>query len=760
MRYILSLSNLKLSYYRQFGSYNRKVWQGGKKMFASSSSSSSQVKENQGKGKEEFSIETRRHSGAHLMAYSIQKLYPGALFGVGPEIKDGWYYDIRFPKAISQQDFKAIEKEMLKLKAQKLPFERIELPIDEAISYMEAQGQTYKVELLIDLKSKGTTAIKDLEDGSMLTGNEVTVVSFYKIGEFVDLCRGPHVEHSGQVAQFELHSLSSAYWRGNSNNDSLTRVYAFSYMTKEEIFKRKQQIEAAKKNDHRTLGAKHHLFFIEPEEIGPGLALWEPKGMIIVNELMHLARQFEKRYGYEEVRTPELAYRGLFEKSGHIAHYLADMFPPMQLKGEKEVFLKPMSCPFHHAIYNAHGVPSYHTLPKRFKEWGKVHRYESAGTLTGLNRVRGITQDDSHIYLRPDQVVNELLQVIKLSEEYYKLFGFNNYRIVFALPDWEKKPDKYIKDDEGWTNAIKYMRQAIEEAGVRYLDAKGEAAFYGPKFDFIIEDEVTGKEFTISTVQLDFGATEKFDLRYLGSDGKKYPIYVIHRAPLGSIERMVATLIKHYAAKFPVWLAPEQVRILTLSDLDQKSKMYTENLKLWLEQQSINNGTSCFRVGIDFSSDTINKKIRTAQLDQIPYMVVIGEKEVSNNNISVRLRSGIQFSIEPEKFLERLKYEAEERVDLIGENPLVPKRETTKFPIILSSHRVVEETEVATNATTANFSPMLTFSCLTGTTAQQKAQSQQGQAIAESQGIDPTDKVLAEKKEEKTVEKTRLVNTL
>jgi threonyl-tRNA synthetase len=627
-------------------------------------------------------IDTKRHSGAHLMAYALHKLFPGTLFGVGPAIADGWYYDIKLPnnQQLTTEQFKTIEKEMGNLKRQKIPFERKEVPIDEAIATMEKLNQPYKVELLKDLKTKGTTAVRDSGDASaidMTEGTEIKTVTFYQVGDFIDLCRGPHVSHTGQIAEFELHTVNAAYWRGDSKKDSLVRIYAFSFNSKEEIFNRKQQIEAAKRRDHRILGEKHHLFFIEPEMIGPGLVLWEPKGMTILNELIHLTKKMENRYGYQEVRTPELAYKDLFEKSGHIAHYRDDMFPPMIVKDEKEIFLKPMSCPFHHAIYSAHGTPSYQTLPKRFKEWGKVHRYEASGALSGLNRVRGITQDDSHIYAREDQVIDELVKVIKLSEEYYHLFGFTNYRIDFALPDWDKKPEKYINDPQSWETSIAYMRQAIEKAGVRYKDAMGEAAFYGPKFDFVIEDEVTGKEFTISTVQLDFGATTKFNLQYLGSDGNRHPVFVIHRAPLGSLERITATLIKHYEARFPTWLAPEQVRILTISGLQPEGLAYAENVKSWLDSQIVDNGSRCLRTNIDKSNATINKKIRTGQMDQVPYMIIIGENEISSNTLSVRLRSGKQVNgITPEKFLDRIKYEAEEYTDLGEAHSLdeTPKR--------------------------------------------------------------------------------------
>jgi threonyl-tRNA synthetase len=642
---------------------------------------------NSKKSTPEFPIETQRHSGAHLMAYALHKLFPGTLFGVGPDIRDGWYYDVKLPseQQITADQFKAIEKEMFNLKRLKIPFERTEVPIDEAIDLMEKLHQPYKVELLKDLKTKGTTAVKDTGDANAVdtsAGGVVTSVTLYKLGDFVDLCRGPHVSHTGQVAEFELNKVSGAYWRGDSAKDALIRIYALSYATKEQIHVRKQQIENAKRRDHRVLGEKHRLFFIEPELIGPGLVMWEPKGMVIVNELMHLAKKMENRYGYQEVSTPELAYKDLFEKSGHIAHYRDDMFPPMSLKGEKEVFLKPMSCPFHHTIYSANGTPSYQTLPKRLKEWGKVHRYEASGVLSGLNRVRGITQDDSHIYAREDQVIDELIDVIRLSEEYYKLFGFNNYRIDFALPDFVKKAGKYIDDPEAWEKSITLMRTAIEKAGVRYKDAIGEAAFYGPKFDFVIEDEVTGKEFTISTVQLDFGATTKFDLKYLGSDGNRHPVFVIHRAPLGSLERITATLIKHYEARFPAWLAPEQVRILTISGMSPEAVAYAEKTKKWLDSQVIDNGSRCLRTSIDASNATINKKIRTGQLEQVPYMVIIGENEVATHTLSIRFRSGSQVNgVDPEKFLERVRYEAEEYVDL-GEDVSMeqtPRREKTSF---------------------------------------------------------------------------------
>jgi len=619
--------------------------------------------------KTDFPIETIRHSTAHLMAAAINRLYEGVRFGVGPAIKNGFYYDVRLPdgETLTEDDLIKIEKEMQRMKQEKIPYERSELPIDDAIKLMRDKGQTYKVELLELLKTKGTTAVSKPVDDELVDPNAKTVesVSIYTLGDFVDLCRGPHVEHSGQTGAVKLTNISAAYWRGDAKNDTLLRVYGICFKDPKEVKAEIKRIEEQKAFDHRKLGAKHHLFFFEPKDVGVGLGLWTAAGTVLRKELELLATEYERRYGYEAITTPELARESLYLRSGHLPYYECDMYSPIEIEGEA-YRLRPMNCPHHHMVY-ANKLWSYRELPAKFSEYGKVYRYEPSGALTGLMRTRSFCQNDAHIYCREDQAKDLFLEAMHLHVEYYKLFGIKEYYMRLSLPDMEDL-DKYVDEPEKWKKAVEILQAAMQASGYKYEEVEGEAAFYGPKVDFQIVNAL-GNEFTISTNQLDFFAAQRFNLEYQGEDGNKHPVYVIHRAPLGSHERFVAFLIEHYKATFPTWLAPEQVRIITVAP-DEKLNAYAKKVKGFLFNANVKTGTGGLRVSQDQSNETLNKKVRTAQQARVPYVVVIGQREMESNTVAVRLRNNKTITLSVEDFLKRLKYEVENRLDCAAEENL------------------------------------------------------------------------------------------
>lgn len=634
--------------------------------------------EKKARSNQKFPIETMRHSNAHLMAAAIQALWPNAKFGVGPDIKNGFYYDVQIDgHSLKAEDLKNIADKMEELKAKKLTIKRFELPIDEAIKKMEELNQPFKVELLKLLKEKGSTAIieKEFEDDKGIVDvnpQGVATVSFYQLGDFVDLCRGPHVDSTDQIGVFELYNITSAYWRGNAKNPALTRLYGYSYPTKKELKAEKDRIEEAKKRDHRNLGEKRLELFAFSEDIGPGLPMWLPNGYAIRAELERLVTEKEREYGYKTVKTPPIAKEALYFKSGHLPYYQNDMYKPMDFDGEM-YRLRPMNCPHHHQVFLSK-PRTYKDLPLAIAEYGLVHRYEDRGTLHGLLRVRGFTQNDAHIYCTYEQAKAEFLKVMRLHVEQYAVFDIKDYYMRLSLPDMNKK-DKYVDLPEKWQKTLSIIKEAMEESGYPYKAVEGEAAFYGPKIDFIIKSAI-GTEYAISTNQLDFLAADKFELKYQGNDDQYHgDIYVIHRAPLGSHERFVAFLLEHYAGAFPTWLAPEQIRI---TPIKESHNAYAKELEKYFFAAKVDTATGGLRVNVDSSGDTINKKIRNAQLDKIPYMVVVGDEEIKNRTISVRLRSGSEIkNIRWEDLLQRLKYEIENRKDITEEmsvdNTSVPK---------------------------------------------------------------------------------------
>lgn len=608
-------------------------------------------------------IDTVRHSTAHLMAAAIKKVFPGTLFGVGPPTANGFYYDVRLPdgKQLSEDDLALVAKEMDALKKLKLPYERRDVPIDEAIQIMQKDGQKYKVELLELLKTKGSTAaLKEVEDDGLVENSGdsgVSTVSFYTIGDvFLDLCRGPHVVNTSKAGSFKLNQIAAAYWRGKSTNDSLQRIYALCFNTKAEVDAEVNRLVEIRERDHRVLGERHKVFFFEPNAVGVGLPFWAPNGAILRKELEHLAGEFERRDGYKIVVTPELAKEALYYKSGHLPFYADSMYNAIDIDGDKYV-LRPMNCPHHHMIY-LNEARSYRDLPLKIAEYGQVYRYESSGALSGLMRTRGFCQNDAHLYCRYDQAKDIFKEVMKLHSDLYAILGITNFYMRLSLPDMNKL-DKYVNHPEQWTAALDVVRQAMIESKLPFKEVEGEAAFYGPKIDFQIVNAVE-KEYTISTNQLDFFASQSFGLSYTGADQQKHPVYVIHRAPLGSHERFVSFLIEHYKATFPTWLSPVQVRIITIHP---EFNDYAEKFREFLFNAPVKTGTGGLRVETDLSNNTLNAKVRGAQVDKVSYIVVLGKKEIEAGLIAIRLRSGRTTTMGPDDFLKRIKIECEKRVD-------------------------------------------------------------------------------------------------
>ena len=632
----------------------------------SDSSSDSSISEQnlsavQANVKTEFPLATIRHSCAHVMAAAIRTLWPSARFGVGPAIENGFFYDVMFEQPISESDLTRIEQGMRRLRKQKKRFMRQEIPIKQALSVMEEHGQDFKVELLHLLREKGSTAIAKETGDEDVVGigtdqNGAETVSFYKTGDFVDLCRGPHVDHSGQIGSFRLTRLAGAYWRGDQSNPQLQRIYGLCFTDDEALEQEVWRLEQAKLRDHRKLGRQLELFTFT-DEIGAGLPVWLPRGTVIRQELQRLALMEERRDGYFQVITPQITRQDLYFKSGHLPYYKDDMYAPMDIDGEL-FYLRPMNCPHHHQVYLSR-KRSYRDLPLRIAEYGDVYRYEAHGGLSGLMRTRTFCQNDAHIYCRFDQAKAEFIKVMKLHARYYDLMEIADYYMRLSLPDLEKL-DKYVDAPEKWLMALSVIRAAMQESGYPYIEAEGEAAFYGPKIDFMIRS-VIGTEYAISTNQLDFLATERFNLTYTGEDGAQHPVYVIHRAPLGSHERFTAFLIEHYAGAFPTWLAPVQIRLIPIAD---RHIAYAEEIRTLFETAPIETGSGGLRVDIDSGSERMQKKIRQGQLEKIPYMLVVGDQEYETRTASVRLRSGVDLgALGLDVILARLENEIQNRRD-------------------------------------------------------------------------------------------------
>ncbi len=544
------------------------------------------------------------HSSAHLMAEALEALYPGIKFGIGPDIENGFYYDIDFGDyEFTKVDLKKVEQQMMQFAKKKQTFDRKEVSKQEALDYFTKKGDEYKIEL-----------IQDLEDGE---------ITFYQTGEFTDLCRGPHLPHTKVIKAVKLLNIAGAYWRGDENNKMMTRIYGITFPQKKELKEYLEMLEEAKKRDHRKLGAELELFMFS-EKVGAGLPIWLPKGTALRKRLEEFLIKEQEEAGYQQVITPHLGKKELYVTSGHYAKYGADSFQPIHTPREGEEFLlKPMNCPHHCEIFN-NKPHSYKELPIRIAEFGTVYRYEQSGELHGLTRVRGFTQDDAHIFCTPDQLKDEFLAVLELTKKVINKLGFENYTAQISLRDPDNK-EKYIGSDENWEKAEKAIIDATKEVGLETITELGEAAFYGPKLDFMIKDAL-GRSWQLGTIQVDYNLPERFELDYIGSDNQKHRPVMIHRAPFGSMERFVGVLIEHTEGKFPLWLTPEQFRILPVSDqyIEHSSKLLTE-----LKSKGL-------RGDIDTRTESVGRKIRDTELAKIPYMLIIGEKELESGMVSVR----------------------------------------------------------------------------------------------------------------------------
>lgn len=544
------------------------------------------------------------HSTAHLMAEALESLYPGVKFGIGPSIEQGFYYDVDLgDKSISTDDFKQIEDKMLELARQKNVYARQEITKADAIAYFKRKGDEYKLELL-----------DELEDGA---------ITFYHQGGFTDLCRGPHIPNTGMIKAVKLLKVAGAYWRGDENRKQLTRIYGISFPKQKELTEYLELLEEAKKRDHRRIGAELELFMFS-DKVGAGLPIWLPKGTTLRHRLQNYLREQQNELGYEEVVTPHIGKKELYVTSGHYAKYGEDSFKPIQTPREDEEFLlKPMNCPHHCEIY-AHKPRSYRDLPLRISEFGTVYRYEQSGELHGLARVRGFTQDDAHIFCTPEQVEDEFLKVLHLTTRTLNKLGFEHYTAQISLRD-PNNPDKYLGSDENWRISEQSIINAAAKVDIDTVTAYGEAAFYGPKLDFMVRDALN-RSWQLGTIQVDYNLPERFDLYYTGGDNQPHRPVMIHRAPFGSLERFIGILIEHTGGKFPLWLAPDQVAILPVSD---RFNDYAREVSTLLSRQDI-------RAFVDDRSEKVGRKIRDQELQQIPVMLIVGEQEQTDDTVSVR----------------------------------------------------------------------------------------------------------------------------
>lgn len=572
------------------------------------------------------------HSSSHLMAEALEQLYPGIKFGIGPSIETGFYYDVDLgDKSISESDLKKIEDRMLELARERQNFVRREISKQEAMESYTSKGDEYKCDL-----------IKDLEDGT---------ISFYTNGTFTDLCRGPHLADTSVIKAVKLTSIAGAYWRGDEKNKMLTRIYGVTFPQKKMLDEYLVMLEEAKKRDHRKVGKELELFAFS-QRVGQGLPLWLPKGAMLRERLENFLKAVQKRHGYLPVMTPHIGQKELYVTSGHYAKYGKDSFQPIHTPQEGEEFLlKPMNCPHHCEIYKTK-PRSYKDMPLRLAEFGTVYRYEQSGELHGLTRVRGFTQDDAHIFCRPDQLKEEFIKVIDIVLYIFKTLDFKDFTAQISLRDPDNT-EKYIGSDENWEKAERAIIEAAEEKGLQTVVETGEAAFYGPKLDFMVKDAI-GRKWQLGTIQVDYNLPERFELEYVGADDKRHRPVMIHRAPFGSMERFVAVLIEHTGGKFPLWLTPEQVVILPVSE---KYNEYAKKVGEFLNNNDI-------RASIDERNETIGKKIRENELKRVPFLLIVGEKEVENGTISVRRQGeGDKGEMITQDFVAMIEKEIKEQIE-------------------------------------------------------------------------------------------------
>ena len=573
------------------------------------------------------------HTSAHLLAEALKELYPGIQFGFGPAVENGFFYDV-MPKegdVISENDFPRIEAKMKELAKKNEPVVRREVPKAEALAEFQADGQTYKCEHIE----------QDLEDGT---------ISTYTQGNFTDLCRGPHLMNTGAIKAVKITSVAGAFWRGDAKRDQMTRIYGISFPKKSMLDEYLQMLEEAKKRDHRKIGKEMELFMFS-ERVGKGLPIWLPKGTDLRLRLQDMLRKLLKPYNYQEVITPGIGGKSLYVTSGHYAHYGKDAFQPIHTPEEDEEYmLKPMNCPHHCEVF-ARKPRSYKDLPLRIAEFGTVFRYEKSGELHGLTRVRTFTQDDAHIFVRPDQVRQEFENIIDIILKVFNIFGFDNYEAQISLHD-PKDTEKYIGSEEIWTESENAIREACREKGLDVHEEVGEAAFYGPKLDFMVKDAI-GRRWQLGTIQVDYNLPQRFKLEYTAEDNSKQTPVMIHRAPFGSLERFTAVLIEHTAGHFPLWLTPDQVAILPISE---KYNEYAKEVQKFLDKQGV-------RALVDDRNEKIGRKIRDNELKRVPYMVVVGEKEAAEGLVSMRKQGGgEQATMTKEEFAKRINDEVAEQL--------------------------------------------------------------------------------------------------
>jgi threonyl-tRNA synthetase len=570
-------------------------------------------------------IQRMRHSAAHVMAEAVLEIFPDAKLAIGPAIEDGFYYDFDLPRPLTPDDLPDIEKRMQRIVEAKYPFLRDRWPRDKALEYFAAKNQVYKVEL-----------IENLSDAE---------VGIYQQGDFLDLCRGPHVENTGQIGPFKLMRVAGAYWRGDEHRPMLQRIYGTAWFSQEELDQYLWRLEEALKRDHRKLGRELKLFVLN-DDLPAGVPMFLPNGETLRHLMENYVRETQERYGYQHVWTSHLGKVKLYKTSRHWYTYREDMFPVM--KGEQEMseddgmVLKPMNCPHHILLYKSQ-MHSYRELPIRYAEFATLYRYEKAGVLTGLARVRSLTQDDAHVFLRPDQVQQEFNNAIDLTLEVFETYGLMDYWVRLSVRDPQKK-EEYIGNDEVWETAESALREAAEKKGVHYEMGIGEAAFYGPKIDFMVRDAL-GRDWQCSTIQLDFNQPNNFELEYIAEDGQAHRPVIIHRAVTGSTERFMALLIEHFAGAFPVWISPVQAVVIPIADRHQE---YAAKVLATLKAAGI-------RAEMDVRGERMNAKIRDAQLQKIPYMLVVGDKEAASDAVSVRLRSNVDLKAMPvSRFVEQV----------------------------------------------------------------------------------------------------------
>lgn len=572
-----------------------------------------------------YPLETIRHSAAHVMAAAVQQLYPDAKFDIGPSTENGFYYDFDMEHRLVTEDLKAIEKAMKKLIGRKLPFECFEMNRADAEKMLSEAGQTYKLERLADIP----------EDAK---------ITFYKTGDFVDLCRGPHVANSGEIGAVKLLSIAGSYFRGDEKNKMLQRIYGTAFASEEDLQAYLKQQEEAAKRDHRKLGVELDLFSFS-DNVGPGLVLWHPKGAFIRHTFETFWKEEHYKNGYELLYTPHIGQSVLWETSGHLSFYKDGMYSPMQID-EKDYYVKPMNCPFHIEVYQSR-LRSYRELPLRWAELGTVYRYEKSGALHGLLRVRGFTQDDSHIICTPEQIEDEIAEVLRFSLYIWKSFGFTEIKLYLST-----RPAKAVGEPERWEKALVSLRKAIDKLGLECEVDEGGGAFYGPKIDLKVKDAI-GREWQTATIQFDFNLPERFDMTYIGEDGKKHRPYMVHRALMGSLERFFGILIEQYAGAFPLWLAPEQARILPVSDKQHDAAMA---LKKELRLKG-------FRVEVDVKAASLGAKIKDARKERIPYMLVVGEREAADGTMAVRnRREGELGTMTLDQLVEKMRFEVDNKI--------------------------------------------------------------------------------------------------